>query len=289
MAVVNASGVKLYVEETGEGYPIIFVHEMAADYREWETQVRWFSRYYRCITFNARGYRPSDVPDDPNLYGYDLAIEDIAAVMHGLNIKKAHIVGLSMGAYATLCFGLRHPEMASALVVASVGSGSPSADREGFIAHHVTAAEQLAEGGAATVVTMAETIGAGPTRIQLLRKDPRSWDQFMQHLREHDAQGMSHTMGMVQGRRPSLEEFEPELAKLDVPVLLIAGDEDDPCLATNLFLKKTVPSAGLWICPNTGHSVNLEEPAAFNAAVQNFLHAAELGRWNNGHDDPKKG
>src|SRR5271163_2427648 len=64
MPYAESSGVKLYFEETGTGHPIIFVHEFGADYRQWETQVRWYSREYRCVTFNARGYPPSDVPDD---------------------------------------------------------------------------------------------------------------------------------------------------------------------------------------------------------------------------------
>jgi pimeloyl-ACP methyl ester carboxylesterase len=276
MAFVNATGAKLYVEETGEGYPVIFVHELAADCREWQAQVNWFSRYYRCITFNARGYVPSDVPADRSLYGYDFAVEDIAAVMRGLNIDRAHIVGLSMGAYATLCFGMRYPEKASALVVAGAGSGSPPADRAEFVAHSQATAKAFLEQGAAAV---AETLGHSPTRIQLLRKDPRGWRQFMEHLREHHPQGMANTLAMYQASRPSLEDFREDLAKLEVPVLLAVGDEDEPCLQTNLFLKKTIPAAGLWICPNTGHAINLEEPAAFNAAVQSFFADAERGRW----------
>ncbi|WP_050992085.1 MFS transporter [Bradyrhizobium yuanmingense] len=107
MPYIDAAGVNLYFEEAGEGHPIIFLHELGSDSREWETQVRYFSRAYRCITFNARGYAPSDVPDDPTLYGWELAVNDIAAVMRGLVVEHAHLVGLSMGGYAALQFGLR--------------------------------------------------------------------------------------------------------------------------------------------------------------------------------------
>ena len=64
MPYVDAYGAKLYFEESGHGYPIIFIHEFASDIRGWEAQVRYFSRSYRCIAYNARGYPPSDVPDD---------------------------------------------------------------------------------------------------------------------------------------------------------------------------------------------------------------------------------
>ena len=288
MAFIDSSGVRLYVEETGTGYPIIFVHELAADCREWEGQVKWFARNYRCVTFNARGYPPSDAPTDPKQYGYEFAVEDIAAVMRGLGLERAHIVGLSMGSYATLCFGLRYPEKASALVVAGVGSGSPPGLREQFIAEHKAIANTVRQGGARAVAEAAKQIGTGPTRIRLKQKDPRGWALFMEHLAEHDPVGMANTLEMFQGGRPSLESFRDALAKLDVPLLLAVGDEDNPCLETNLFLKRTVPSARLWVVPNTGHSVNLEEPGAFNTVVQDFLHTSECTEWSRSASGPKE-
>ena len=119
MPYVDATGAKLYFEESGYGYPIIFIHEFASDIRGWEVQVRHFSRAYRCIAYNARGYPPSDVPEDAALYGWEFAVDDIAAVMRGLRIERAHVVGLSMGGYAALQFGLRYPEKASAIVAAA--------------------------------------------------------------------------------------------------------------------------------------------------------------------------
>ena len=124
MPYVDATGARLYFEENGQGYPIIFVHEFGSDSRQWEAQVRYFSRSYRCITYNARGYPPSDVPEDAALYGWEFSVDDIAAVMRGLAIERAHVVGLSMGGYAALQFGLRYPEEVSAIVAAAVGSGS---------------------------------------------------------------------------------------------------------------------------------------------------------------------
>jgi pimeloyl-ACP methyl ester carboxylesterase len=122
MPYIDATGVKLYFEEAGEGHPIIFLHELGSDSRGWETQIRYFSRAYRCITFNARGYAPSDVPNDPTLFGWELAVNDIAAVMRGLAIEHAHLVGLSMGGYAALQFGLRYPEKTSGWCGSRIGS-----------------------------------------------------------------------------------------------------------------------------------------------------------------------
>ena len=276
MSFVNADGVKLYVEETGAGDPIVFVHELNSDYRGWETQVRWFSRSYRCVTFNARGYPPSDVPGDASLYGLPFVVHDIAAVIRNLGASQAHVAGSSMGAYAALHFGLMYPAMAASLVVSGVGSGSPAADREAWAAECEASARTYLEQGSPAV---AEVVGRGPTRVQLLRKDPRGFEEFLSHLGEHSPEGKARTLLGYQARRPSLQNYEREFSALQIPVLLIVGDEDAPCLETNLWLKKTLPNAGLWICPNSGHAIHLEEPAAFNHTVEDFFSAVERGRW----------
>ena len=90
-------GVKLYYEETGAGVPVLFVHEFAGDLRSWEAQLRHFGQRYHTIVYNARGYPPSDVPDDVSRYSQNRAADDIAAVLDHLQLNRAHIVGLSMG------------------------------------------------------------------------------------------------------------------------------------------------------------------------------------------------
>lgn len=279
MPYIQASGVHLYVEEVGDGHPIVFVHEMAADYREWESQVQWFSRRYQCVTYSARGYIPSDVPTDPSAYGLEHAADDIAAVIDGLNLGQAHVVGLSMGAYATLRFGMKYPAKATALVVAGAGSGSASQEREPFVANCLRLAQIFREKGSQVA---AQEIGYAPTRIGLKRKDPIGWLRFMDHLGEHDPNGMAMTLTHYQAARPSIESFEAQLRKVQLPVLLFVGDQDTPCLQTNLYLKQTLPNAQLLVYPNTGHAVNLEEPAAFNQAVQRFFDEVEAKQRNSG-------
>jgi pimeloyl-ACP methyl ester carboxylesterase len=271
-----ADGVKLHYEEAGSGFPILFIHEYAADHREWESQMRHFSRAYRAIAYDARGYPPSDVPERDADYGYEQVRDDAASVLAHLGIKSAFIVGLSQGAYATLQFGLKYPRLARALVVAGVGSGSPPALRAEFVRNTLASAEVFAREGSAKA---AENVGVSPTRIQLKRKNPRAYDEFLSHLREHSAQGMTMTGRNYQARRPSLEDFADGLARLAMPVLLVCGDEDEPCIETNIWLKRTIPGSGLWLVPRTGHAVNLEEPDSFNREVGNFFAAVEHGAW----------
>ena len=125
-------GISLYYEETGSGTPIVLVHEFADDYRGYEGQMRYFGRRYRAIAYNARGYPPSDVPEDPGRYSQDRARDDIRAVLDALAIDQAHIVGISMGGFATLHFGLAYPERALSLVVAGCGYGAEPGKRQQF-------------------------------------------------------------------------------------------------------------------------------------------------------------
>src|SRR3989442_5525126 len=117
-------GVALHYEETGAGTPLVFVHEFGGDARSWEPQVRYFSRLYRCIAYNARGYPPSDVPEDFDRYSQERARDDIRSVLDALHIERAHVVGLSMGAFATLHFGLAYPQRALSITVAGGASAS---------------------------------------------------------------------------------------------------------------------------------------------------------------------
>lgn len=269
-------GVKLHYEETGSGTPVIFVHEFAGDHRSWEPQLRYLSRRYRCITFAARGWPPSDIPEDPAKYSQDRARDDILAVLDALSIDKAHIVGLSMGGFAALHFGLAYAERAHSLLVAGCGYGAERDQTEKFRAETVTISNVLQQEG---IVAFAERYAYGPTRVQFEGKDPRGFAEFKAMLAEHSATGSALTQIKVQRERPSIYDLEDQLATLRVPTLIMNGDEDWPCVAPGLYLKRTIPSAGLLMLPNTGHAINLEEPAAFNAALTDFLALVDAGRW----------
>ncbi|MCC6775565.1 MAG: alpha/beta hydrolase [Hyphomicrobiales bacterium] len=269
-------GVKLFYEETGSGIPIVFVHEFAGDHRAWEPQVRWFSRRYRCVTYNARGYPPSDVPADAERYSQDRARDDIRAVMDALRIDKAHVAGLSMGGFATLHFGFTYPERARSLVVAGCGYGAAAGERQKFTEEVEASARQFETLGMAKA---SEVYAISPARVQYQNKDPRGWREFAQQLAEHSDVGSASTMRGVQKRRPSLFDLVDRMQTIAVPTLVMTGDEDWSCLEPALLMKRTIPTSGLVVMPNSGHLVNLEEPAAFNGHVTDFLHAVDVGAW----------
>ena len=269
-------GVRLYYEETGTGTPVIFVHEYAGDHRAWEPQMRHFGQRYRAITFAARGYPPSDVPADVGKYSQARAADDIAAVLDHLGIAKAHVVGLSMGGFATLHFGFRHAARALSLVVAGCGYGAEKGQRERFRAEAETIAKFIDDNG---IKPFAEKYAYGPTRVQFENKDPRGFAEFKQQLSEHDAVGARNTQLGVQRERPSLYDLVDQMKALTVPTLILTGDEDWPCLQPGLLMKQTIPTAALAVMPNCGHTINIEEPDEFNAIVGRFLAQVDAGRW----------
>ena len=276
MPHATVDGIKLYYEETGAGTPLVFVHEFAGDCRSWQPQMRFFARRYRCIAFNARGYPPSDVPDDPAAYSQQRAVRDILGLLDHLGIARAHVCGLSMGGYATLIFGLDHPGRALSLTVAGCGYGSVTADRQAFRADSELVARRFETEGMAAV---AEFYSRGPTRVQFIDKDPQGWREFHDEFAAGSARGHALTLRGVQMTRPSVFELGERRERLETPTLIMTGDEDEPCLEPNVFMKRKIPASGLVVLPKSGHTINLEEPAAFNRALLDFLTAVDAGRW----------
>lgn len=269
-------GTNLYFEETGDGVPIIFVHEFAGDMRSWEPQLRHFGQRYRAIAYNARGYPPSDVLADPCAYSQAQAADDILAVLDHLEIAQAHVVGLSMGGFATLHFGFRHSAHAKSLVVGGCGYGAEPGQRERFKAEAAAHAQALQERG---MERFAGRYARGPTRVQFENKDPRGFAEFARQLAEHSVLGAANTQLGVQAARPSLYDLVDEMRALDVPTLVLTGDEDWPCLQPALLMKQSIPSAALAVMPNCGHTINLEDPDEFNRLVSAFLVQVDYGRW----------
>ncbi len=269
-------GINLYYEESGSGTPIVFVHEFAGDHRSWEPQLRHFSRGYRCIAFNARGYPPSDVPEDVERYSQARARDDIRAVMDALGLQRAHVVGLSMGAFAALHFAMAYGPRALSVTFAGGGYGAHPAQYLQMQKDSRANAEAIRAHG---MEHFAATYGHGPTRVQYLNKDPRGFAEYIRQLAEHSAAGSANTMLGYQARRPSLYDLVDDIRRIDVPFFIMVGDEEEPCLEANLMLKRCIPSAGMVMLPRSGHAINLEEPALFNQLLEGFLHEVELGRW----------
>ena len=266
-------GVEIAYEDTSTGFPIVFCHEFAGSMESWKLQTSYFSRRYRTVTYNARGYPPSGVPVLPSDYSQEHQVETLHQLLRYLGIDHAYLCGLSMGAHCVLNFGLAYPEYCRGIIAAGAGTGS--ADAEIMKRESEERADQLAAGG----MVAQETYLQGSTRVRFREKDPNGWAEFARLFRGHSAEGSANTLRGFQARRPTLYSRADEFSAMQIPTLVIVGDEDDPCLEPALFLKRTIPRCGVLALPQTGHACNLEEPQLFNQGMAEFIAQVEAGRW----------
>jgi pimeloyl-ACP methyl ester carboxylesterase len=269
--ITAADGTALYAESQGSGVPIVFLHELAGSCRSFDLQVKEWQARHHCVTFNARGYPPSDVPPSVESYSQDIAADDIDAVLDGWGLKDAHLVGVSMGSASTLQFALRNPGRVRSITLTSIGSGSDLKPGE-FAASMEALAELTLKSG---MRALAENYGASPTRYRLKKKNPSEYRNFIEQIAAGSPLGITNTMRGVQQRRPPLYAHKDKIATIEIPALVVLGEEDEPCIKPSHFLKATLPGTRLEVVAKTGHAVNLEEPALYNRLVMGFIEGVE--------------
>jgi pimeloyl-ACP methyl ester carboxylesterase len=183
-----------------------------------------------------------------------------------------------MGALTALHVGIRYPRRCLSVTAAGCGYGSspdPALVEQTRAASRETA--QMFE--TLDFKTAAARYADGATRQTHKHKDPRGFAEFVQMLSEHSPVGHALTMRELQAKRPTLWDMQGDLKTFSVPLLVLVGDEDDWCLEASVFLKRTAPTAGLYVIPRSGHTITSEEPAAFNAALADLIANTEAGRW----------
>ena len=274
MPKLCVNGAELYYEETGSGFPVVFCHEFAGDMRSWEPQVRHFARKYRVVTFNCRGYPPSEVPAEEAAYGQEAIVEDLRQIMTKIGIGRAHVAGLATGGNVALNFAIAHPDMVAGLVIAGAGAGT--FDRERWLAGAAKFADDIDRDGAEGIV--ANVVNA-PQRVIFRTKDPLGWSQFVEMMRSFSPVGCANVMRNVLMKRKPVTELRAEIERLQMPILVMVGDQDYPAAETSRFIRDHAPFAGLSVLPMCGHTLNSEEPVLFNAIVADFFASVDAGRW----------
>jgi 3-oxoadipate enol-lactonase len=254
--------------------PLVWAHEYGGDLRSWEPQVRHFSRRYRVITYNHRGYSPSTVPSAASGYSEDLLVEDLHQLLKHLSLGPVHLGGCSMGANVARDFAIAHPEMTRSLIL--LGAGAGSVNREQFVRDEEAIAAGLEHDGIESFVKHFQTV---PNRASFKQKDPHGFAEFLRQVGEHDPIACAHLAREVLIKRKTIFQLEAELKALRVPTLIVAGDRDTPSIEPSVVMRDWIPNAGLVVFSKCGHTANLEEPTLFNFQVAEFLAAVESDRW----------
>lgn len=248
MSTINRDGVNIYFEDHGTGPAVLLSHGYASTSRMWAGQVESFKDRYRIITWDMRGHGQSDSPDDPGAYSEAATVEDMAAILRHLGIDRAVIGGLSLGGYMSLAFNLAHPEMTRALMLFDTGPGYKNpVGREGWNETARRRADVFEAKGLASLGSGAEV-------------------RIAQH---RSAQGLAHAA------RGMLAQFDSRviesLPDIKVPTLVLVGENDTPFLGGSDYMVNKIPGARKALIANAGHASNIDQPEAFNAAVEEFL------------------
>ncbi len=248
MSEIDRDGVAIHYETHGAGPALLLSHGYGATCRMWDGQLAAFADRYRVIVWDMRGHGQSGDPADPAAYSQALTVGDMAAVLDACGVERAIIGGLSLGGVMSLAFHLAHPERVHALMLFDTGPGfrNPEARRQWNARAEARATELEAKG-------LADSGGGAETRLG----------------RHRSARGLAGAARGMLAQHDSL--LIDSLAQIAAPTLVLVGSEDKHFLGAADYMTGKIPGAQKALIPDAGHASNLDQPAAFNHAVEQFL------------------
>jgi pimeloyl-ACP methyl ester carboxylesterase len=248
MSQIVRDGVRISYEVVGDGPALLLSHGYSATARMWDGQLDALSDRYRVITWDMRGHGDTDSPDDPAAYSEEATVADMAGILEACAVDRAAIGGLSLGGYMSLAFHLAHPEATAALLLFDTGPGYRKDEpRAGWNALAERAAQAFETRGLDALGRSAEV------RLSTHRS----------------ATGLAlAARGMMAQRDARVID---SLAAIDVPTLVLVGQDDTQFLAPADYMAAKIPGATKVVVPGAGHAANIDQPEAFNRAVREFL------------------
>jgi len=254
MPMLDRDGVGIHYEVAGEGPALILTHGYSSTGQMWAGQVGPLSRGFKVVTWDMRGHGASDYPADPAAYSEEATVADMAALLDEIGTREAVVGGLSLGGYMSLAFHRAHPERTRALLIIDTGPGYKN--------------DQARDGWNANAIRRAERFEAEGL------PDPAKVGAEVRLARHRDASGLAlAARGMLTQRDARVIESLPGIK---VPAVVIVGADDTPFLAASDYMAAKIPGARKVVIPAAGHSANIDQPEAFNAAVLGFLKDAGL-------------
>lgn len=254
MPMLDRDGVRIHYEVAGDGPALILTHGYSSTAAMWDGQIAPLAKRFKVVTWDMRGHGQSDYPDDLAAYSEEATVADMAALLDVVGTKDAVVGGLSLGGYMSLAFHRAHPERTRALLIVDTGPGYKNDQaRDGWNDGAIRRAERF------------EAEGFG---------DLSKASAEVRLARHRDASGLARAArGMLTQRDARVIESLPAIA---VPALVIVGADDTPFLAASGYMAAKIPGAKKVVIPGAGHSANIDQPEAFNAALLGFLADAGL-------------
>ena len=251
----EVAGPKGSDETSGAGAPVVLIHGGQMDRRMWDPQFESWSRKFRVVRYDVRGYGRSPTPTLP----YS-DVDDLLAVLDALAIPKAHLVGLSLGGRIAIDFTLAHPDRVASLVAVAAGMSGFDFSAGNWPQQMRAAQERGGEAAAELwlddpyMVPAMEHADLAPRIRELVLDNARVWLQ-----------------NPLLPRRLTPPAAK-RLAEIRVPTLVVVGDRDVPDMQKVADqLAAEVKGAQKVVVPGAGHIVSLEKPQEFDRAVLGFL------------------
>jgi pimeloyl-ACP methyl ester carboxylesterase len=254
MPTLDRDGVAIHYDVAGSGPALILTHGYSSTGQMWDGQITPLAEHFTVITWDMRGHGRSDYPADPAQYSEAATVADMAALLDAIGAKDAVVGGLSLGGYMSLAFHRAHPERTRALLIIDTGPGYKNDQaRDGWNANAIKRAERYEAEG-------LPDLSRASAEVQLAR--------------HRDASGLARAArGMLTQRDARVIESLPQIK---VPSVVIVGADDTPFLAASDYMAAKIPGAKKVVIRDAGHSANIDQPAAFNAAMMGFLTGAGL-------------
>lgn len=259
MPMLDRDGIRIHYEVTGHGPALILTHGYSSTGDMWAGQIAPLSQHFKVITWDMRGHGRSDYPREQAAYSEEATVADMAALLDAVGAKEAIVGGLSLGGYMSLAFNATHPERTRALLIIDTGPGYKNDQaRDGWNANAIRRAERfeapISEGGGLP--------------------DPAKVGAEVRLANHRDATGLARAArGMLTQKNARVIESLPAVG---VPAVVIVGADDTPFLAASDYMAAKIPGAAKVVIPDAGHSANIDQPEAFNAALLDFLKGAGL-------------
>lgn len=253
----EVNGTKLYYEVAGQGDPIVLIHGFTLDTRMWDDQFKEFSKHYRVIRYDVRGFGKSSTPIEGEPYSNQ---EDLKALLDYLDIREAHIVGLSMGGGIAINFTLEYPDYASSLITVDSSLAGHTWSTQVMPGVRKIAEEESVEAGLEAFINC-------PLFEPALR-NPNVADRVKQIVRSYSGWALVHDnpqKGVVPSPHSRLHEIK-------CSTLAIVGEHDTPDFheIANM-IDRDVLNSRKCVLQGVGHMSNMEAPEAFNREVLDFL------------------
>ncbi len=266
VARIQVGDLAVAVSDAGAGPPVVLLHGFGCGKRMWFHQILALKNRFRVIAYDQRGHGLTDAPAVATDYSAALLARDLVGVLDALKIERAAIVGFSLGGGPALALAAARPERVSRLVLADVGAGADDPVKiEGMARRWVTL---IAQGAVDELV--CDMLRSELFKVYA-RRNARRREHMAGLIRATPIDGLRFTLSEVLAKRKSLFRLTSVLQSVRAPTLVLVGQQDYVCSKAARLLAQTIPDAALKIIADSGHMSPLEQPAAFTAALLEFL------------------